>query len=387
MKKLLLAPILLALSLYAATYDDTYRVTDLNETVTPNYNLFMQGDFQKIIRYEMISMPVDESSEVLDKVLKQIKELQDSGKSLKVSIIGHTNRETDDLNEKTIDSDTYANGIQNWFRNSLDTNTSKEMSLEYAQDIKNRMLDQNISEDILFVESRAGLDQGFSEATTEGRDLSNRVMVAVYVYKPQDIDSDKDGVFDKMDKCPGTPRGSVVDADGCPIDSDKDGVVDYKDECPKTPKGVTVDKKGCPVDTDKDGIVDYKDKCLNTLEGLNVDPNGCPLSSKLHLNFKSSSDKILEESYPEVQRFATFMKENPMYKAELIGHTDSVGKAVYNMSLSQKRAAAVKTALVAEGVDASRLTSSGRGELDPIESNRTKEGRLVNRRTEVKLFY
>ena len=57
------------------------------------------------------------------------------------------------------------------------------------------------------------------------------------------------------------------------------------------------------------------------------------------------------------------------------------------MKLSQERALAVKIALEKEGVASTRLTSSGRGELDPIKTNRTAEGRRENRRIEVKLSY
>ncbi|MCK9491468.1 MAG: OmpA family protein [Sulfurimonas sp.] len=85
--------------------------------------------------------------------------------------------------------------------------------------------------------------------------------------------------------------------------------------------------------------------------------------------------------------FATFLKQNPTYDAEIIGHTDSVGRAEANMLLSQKRANAAKSALISEGIDESRLTSKGRGELEPVISNRTKEGRAANRRIEVKLSY
>ena len=59
-------------------------------------------------------------------------------------------------------------------------------------------------------------------------------------------DSDKDGVEDKLDKCPNTPLGVTVDANGCPLDEDKDGVPDYLDKCPSTPAGVQVDTLGCP---------------------------------------------------------------------------------------------------------------------------------------------
>jgi len=93
------------------------------------------------------------------------------------------------------------------------------------------------------------------------------------------IDSDKDGVPDYLDKCPNTPAGVVVDANGCPIDSDKDGVADYLDKCPNTPAGVVVDANGCPIDSDKDGVADYLDKCPDTPAGVVVDANGCPIDS------------------------------------------------------------------------------------------------------------
>ena len=388
MKKFILAPLLLTASLSAIevnTYKDNYRVTDVNESIKANDNIFMQGDFEQIIRYGMINMDDEDNLQsIVDKAVKRAEEIIDEGKKIKVSIIGHT-QTVISRDEKLIDSDVYANAIQNWFRSDFDENSSREISQNYAKVVEQKMLDANLPEDIFYTENRGGLDQGFSEGTAEGEDLSNRVMVTLYVYKLNDIDSDRDGVFDRLDKCPNSPRGTAVDKDGCPIDSDGDGVLDYKDQCPKTPKGVAVDKKGCPLDSDKDGVYDYKDKCPKTPLGLKVDLNGCPLKSRLHLNFKTSSDKILRESYSEVHRFSKFMKENPMYKAEIVGHTDSSGKAVKNMDLSQRRAASARAALIADGVDASRLTSSGRGELDPIASNRTPEGKRANRRTEIKL--
>jgi len=387
----ILIPLLFISVLYAGTYDENYRVTQTNETIAENYNVFMNGNFNRIVRYDMINMNADNddnsTTETIDKVTKEITKIHNDGKAVKVSIIGHTNRATDDENELKIDSKTYANKIQNWFRYSLDTNSSIKRSMQYAEDIKAKLVDAGVDESITYLEARAGDDEGFNDATAKGRDLSNRVMITLYVSNKVDIDSDKDGVFDRVDECPNSPRGFAVDYRGCSIDSDKDGVVDYKDECPKTPLGVSVDAKGCPLDIDKDGVLDYVDKCPETPLGLSVDLNGCPYNSTLQLHFKRNSDKILKDSQPEIKKFAEFLKENPMYNAELIGHTDSVGKAVTNMKLSQKRATSVKMALITEGVEASRIVTSGRGELDPITTNRTKEGRATNRRTEIKLSY
>jgi len=90
-------------------------------------------------------------------------------------------------------------------------------------------------------------------------------------------DADGDGVLDGIDQCPDTPKGATVDAKGCPSDSDGDGVLDGLDQCPGTPKGATVDDKGCPKDSDGDGVFDGLDECPDTPKGLKVDPKGCPI--------------------------------------------------------------------------------------------------------------
>ncbi|MBI4844267.1 MAG: OmpA family protein [Nitrospirae bacterium] len=98
--------------------------------------------------------------------------------------------------------------------------------------------------------------------------------------KPKPIpDSDGDGVNDMLDKCPGTPAGAPVNADGCPLDSDGDTVSDYLDKCPATPAGTSVDANGCPLDSDGDGVSDYLDKCPATPAGAPVNVEGCPLDS------------------------------------------------------------------------------------------------------------
>jgi len=389
--KILAITLLSTLSLFGTTYDDNYSMLASDKPMKKNIDTFMDGNFDEIIRFNMLAFTNEgmdaNSQNEFDKILTKIDTYTKNNREIKITVIGHTDRPTDDFNENKIDSDTYAKSIENIFRYSLNESNSTTLSKDYAKTIQNKLLDNNISKDIIYVEYRAGKDLAYSDETDEGRKLSNRVMVSIYVEFIPDIDSDRDGVFDNYDICPGTPRHSRVDKNGCPHDSDRDGVIDYKDKCKNTPKGVLTDKKGCPLDMDGDGVADYQDKCLDTLKGLKVDPNGCPLKETLKLNFKPTSDKIMSESMSEVKAFARFMKDNKLYKAKIIGHTDSVGKAVMNMELSQRRAFATKRAIVKEGVEASRLTTAGRGELDPIESNRTKEGRKANRRIEVELFY
>lgn len=96
-------------------------------------------------------------------------------------------------------------------------------------------------------------------------------------------DKDKDGVLDRFDLCPNTPKRVSVDKYGCPIDTDGDGVPDYLDECQNTPTEAfgLVGEKGCPIDTDGDGVPDYRDLCPHTPKasyGM-VDENGCPLDT------------------------------------------------------------------------------------------------------------
>jgi len=391
MKTLFTTSLLLITLLHAGTYDDPYYPLVAAKSMQKvKKDPFMYGDFKKIVHFDMISFfnkKMGSKDKNIQNIINTIEQTHKTGDKVRVTIIGHTDEPTDDYNEKAVDSDTYANKIQNLFRYSLDKNKSKDLSKKYALDVQKTLVDGGVDKNITVVEYRGGKDMAFTDGTTKGRDLSNRVMVTMYVLMPEDKDSDGDGILDSLDRCPNTPKGVKINKNGCPLDSDKDGVLDYQDSCPNTPSGVSVDGKGCPLDSDKDGVADYKDNCSKTPLGLKVDINGCPIAKELALNFKSASDKILKESYPKVVEFADFLKQYPMYKAKIVGHTDSIGKETANMKLSQARALSVKNALVSEGIDAARITSKGRGEFDPIASNRTKEGRKKNRRIEVKLSY
>jgi outer membrane protein OmpA-like peptidoglycan-associated protein len=92
-------------------------------------------------------------------------------------------------------------------------------------------------------------------------------------------DADQDGVADKTDACPDTPRGAAVDNRGCPADADSDGVLNGIDQCPNTPAGATVDPMGCPHDQDGDKVFDGIDQCPDTPAGTAVDAKGCPLAA------------------------------------------------------------------------------------------------------------
>ena len=114
-----------------------------------------------------------------------------------------------------------------------------------------------------------------------------------------------------------------------------------------------------------------------------------PVLSHIHtfsVQFPFDSSAIAPKYNAEIQDFAQSMKENPNQTAIISGHTDSTGDANYNEKLSQRRADAVKEAIIQEGVEAERLQSKGYGEARPIADNATKEGRAQNRRVEAEIY-
>ena len=101
--------------------------------------------------------------------------------------------------------------------------------------------------------------------------------------------------------------------------------------------------------------------------------------------FESGSSRLKEESDLEISRLANLLRKNPQWNIEIIGHTDNVGSTEDNLQLSINRAQVVVNALVGKGIAPSLLSFSGEGELSPIASNETSEGRQMNRRTEFKI--
>ena len=80
------------------------------------------------------------------------------------------------------------------------------------------------------------------------------------------------------------------------------------------------------------------------------------------------------------------LNENPTLKIQIGGHTDNVGKPADNLTLSNNRAKAVVSYLVSKNISAQRLLAKGFGETQPIDDNKTEEGRAKNRRTEMKVI-
>ncbi len=207
------------------------------------------------------------------------------------------------------------------------------------------------------------------------------------------LDTDKDGVNDDSDQC--VNEKGVVPT-GCP-DADLDGVFDENDKCPAL-AGVIPD--GCPVnlDPDGDGFVGADDRCPDQAETKNFfeDKDGCPdelpeavksfMGVIRGIEFDTNKDVIRPGSQGVLDQAFSVLEEYPSLRVEIIGHTDAQGAFAHNMDLSQRRAAAVKSHLVAQGIDPNRIQSRGAGPEQPLDSNDTLAGRQKNRRIEFKII-
>ncbi|MBD9423988.1 OmpA family protein [Pseudomonas sp. PDM15] len=104
-----------------------------------------------------------------------------------------------------------------------------------------------------------------------------------------------------------------------------------------------------------------------------------------NITFATDSADIASSFYSPLNNLATSFRQYNQNSIEIVGHTDSTGNHAYNMSLSQRRAQSVANYLMAQGVDASRLSTRGAGPDQPVASNATADGRAQNRRVEVTL--
>lgn len=207
-------------------------------------------------------------------------------------------------------------------------------------------------------------------------------------------DTDGDGISDNVDAC--VDVAGLKDFNGCP-DTDGDGTQDKEDKCPTVagPKS----NQGCPIppvlDADKDGVPDSEDDCP-TVAGP-ASNKGCPLVDEkvleelkvqaraVYFNSGKATFKTGDKVTPErLDAIKEILKNYPNAKFSIEGHTDSDGSDKLNQKLSEDRANAVRNALIARGVNPNNLTSVGFGETKPVATNKTKEGKAENRRTEVK---
>jgi len=139
-----------------------------------------------------------------------------------------------------------------------------------------------------------------------------------------------------------------------------------------------------PKDSDADGIIDSLDKCPNTPKNVLVNHYGCPIITTLRINFDFNKANIKKIYYPQIEKIAIAMKNNPNLKIEIDGYTDNIGSKEYNLKLSLKRAQAVKDILVKKyGINPKRIVVKEFGEKYPLLPNTTPTNRALNRRVEI----
>ncbi len=102
-----------------------------------------------------------------------------------------------------------------------------------------------------------------------------------------------------------------------------------------------------------------------------------------NIQFEYNSTELTEDSHAGILVLAEFLKRNPDLKVELAGHTDDIGNGKYNLQLSNDRANVAREALIAKGIEASRLVANGYGSSKPLYPNDNDEHRALNRRTEM----
>ena len=200
----------------------------------------------------------------------------------------------------------------------------------------------------------------------------------------------EEGVSDKyasvctgLDNCPEEAEDfdGYQDDDGCPdADNDRDGLCDPwveakgmlatfahvckgVDLCPEQAETLNSykDEDGCPDE------VPQPPKKVFVLEGV---------------NFESGKATITQDSYVSLMKVVDIMETFTEATFEIVGHTDNVGRKESNMQLSADRAASVKNFLVEKGINESRIVTSGKGDTEPVATNKTPEGRAQNRRIE-----
>lgn len=149
-----------------------------------------------------------------------------------------------------------------------------------------------------------------------------------------------------------------------PTDSDGDGVPDSRDQCPGTPRGTPVDSNGCPEEKEEPVV----------LKGV---------------KFEFDSATLTPAAEDRLDNVVNALQAAGDIEVRIEGHTDSIGSADYNEDLSQRRADSVKAYLVDNGISGNRMVTRGFGESQPVAPN-TKpdgsdnpEGRAKNRRVEL----
>jgi outer membrane protein OmpA-like peptidoglycan-associated protein len=214
-------------------------------------------------------------------------------------------------------------------------------------------------------------------------------------------DTDGDGLSDYCELMLGTNSKSK--------DSDDDGLFDseedknrncMRDEGETDPAVADTDGGGAPDgweikngydplnpdddDKDQDFVIDNVDSCLNTPKGIAVNERGCPTLVEPTVlegvTFVEGTAELTPEGQDAIDNWVAVLQDNPELKFQIVGYTDSKGNKKKLVQLSKDRAKAVFEIFSSKGISEPRMTYEGKGPADPIQDNKTAEGRAANNR-------
>lgn len=358
----LLLIFLFSLSLKASIYKE-YSLYEAKE----EKNQFMSGSFDEIIRFNKILLTShsfdDTTSKSLDSILKKIQDNTSQSNKVLISIIGHASQ--------NLQSDKEA----------------LEESKKNALVIKKYFIDKGINEDTLFLEYRGAKDSLYSTATQASRDMSQRVMISLYINLPRDLD--KDGVDRDHDKCPDTLPGMQVDIHGCKLktivillqgDKALSSVI-VKNKAGNT----TIDQPNQLVSIQSQKQAPSAPKEINQEDLTNLLANTLEETQRKKLSYTLyfQENMLAETSTGSFEDMLEQLKlrENPYI--QVVGHTDTVGTVQKNDIVSAARANTIAKMIKDEKIQYLKIDIQSYSESNLAVPTKDNVFEALNRRVEV----
>jgi OmpA-OmpF porin, OOP family len=133
-----------------------------------------------------------------------------------------------------------------------------------------------------------------------------------------------------------------------------------------------------------DSTLQSRDTMLPTLNAKDVKLSDLHILNNVLFDY--DSQKLLPDSYHELNEVVAILKENPDWKIKISGHTDNSGSAGYNQALSERRAQSVRNYIISRGISEERIQTKGYGKSKPIAAGSDEKSRKMNRRVEVQFY-
>jgi outer membrane protein OmpA-like peptidoglycan-associated protein len=281
----------------------------------------LDGKFVEIREFSPLNFTQNvlekESQVYFEGILATVKSYSQKNQNIKLQVLGYSNARVDIYDKVIATDEAYKKTLKN--------------TVILAQKILQNLVDNGLTYKEIDIDYKNTKSLGFNSVTKQGKDLSNHVIITMYIFAAPSkvvLDTDNDGILDDIDAELDTPQGYVVDALG-------------------------------------------RTKRVN-----------------LAVSYKKNSTKLSKSVDENIMKLKQYLTQNPELKAHVVGHTSKtdVSEMLYNTRLSLKRAKVFTTELIKYGIDITRLSSDGKGFSMPIADNKTSEGRMKNRRIEVQII-